>query len=520
MVFILCSVLLALYIIRAGCNFFINYYGHVMGVKMQGKMRSDLFEHLEKLPYSFYDNTETGSLMSRMTNDLFEVSELAHHGPENFFITTFVILSSFIYIFTINWKLSLIILAFLPFLILIVLLTRNKMDDAFKKSREEIAGVNAVLENSLSGIRTTKAFANAEYEQKRFDKTNAKFIKARSGAYKYMGIFFSGVNFVTTFYNVVVLVAGAMFCIYDKENFDYADLVAFMLAVNLVISPITTLVNFFEQLKDGSTGFKRFLAIMDVPVEEESPNAVDLKDVKGKIEFNNVTFAYDENGNVLKDFSLTIPCGKTYAFVGESGGGKTTICHLVPKFYRPQEGTIKIDDIDINELSNSSLRKNVGIVQQDVFLFTGSFKENILYGDPNATDDQIVSAAKRAEIHDFIMAQPDGYDAQIGEKGVKLSGGQKQRLAIARLFLKNPPILILDEATSALDNVTELAIKKSLAELCKGRTTLLVAHRLSTVRTADKIVVLDKGNIIEEGSHEELLAKNGAYKKLHDTQDE
>ena len=517
-VLILCAALLGIYIIRAAANFYVSYCGHVMGVKMQGKMRSDLFAHLEKLPYSFYDSNETGQIMTRMTNDLFDVSELAHHGPENLFITTFVTIGSFAYLCTISWKLSLIIFAFLPVLFIIAFLCRKSMTKAFTKSREEIGNINAVLENSIAGIRVTKAYANDDYEQEKFNKNNNNFVKARSKAYKAMGRFASSMGFVTQVYNVIVLLAGGLFCIFDAEHFDYVDLVAFMLSINLFISPINTLIQFFEQLQDGITGFKRFYAIMEVKAEHDNEGAKDVDDVKGELRFEDVTFAYGEGRNVLDKVSFTVPEGKTYAFVGASGGGKTTLCHLIPKFYELEEGMIYLDGTPISQITAKSLRQNVGIVQQDVFLFTGTFRENIAYGNPDAREEDIVEAAKKANIHEFITSLPEGYDTQIGERGVKLSGGQKQRLSIARVFLKNPAVLILDEATSALDNATEALIQASLHELCKGRTTIVVAHRLSTIKNADKIIVIDRGLIQEEGTHQELLDKGGIYKALHDTQ--
>ncbi|MBO5777868.1 MAG: ABC transporter ATP-binding protein, partial [Clostridia bacterium] len=501
-ILILSSVLLAVYFIRAGLNYYINYYGHEMGVKMQATMRSDLFRHLEKLPYSFYDNTETGQLMSRMTNDLFNVSELAHHGPENLFITSFMTLSAFVYLCTISWKLALIIFAFLPVLIVIAVFSRKNMTKAFQKSREEIGNINSCLENSIAGIRVTKAYVNAEHEQQRFENNNLAFVKARTKAYKAMGVFHSSMTLVTSIYNVIVLIAGGLFCIYDSANFDYVDLVAFMLSINLFISPIQTLIGFFEQLQDGVTGFKRFDDIMITPVEEDAPDAVDIENFNGEIAFENVTFGYDER-TVIDNISFTVPKGKTYAFVGASGGGKTTLCHLIPKFYNYESGDITIDGTSIKNITNRSLRQNIGIVQQDVFLFTGTFRDNILYGNPEASEEAVIEAAKKANIHDYIMSLEKGYDTEIGERGVKLSGGQKQRLSIARVFLKNPSILILDEATSALDNTTETLIQQALAELCVGRTTLVVAHRLSTVRKADQILVINKGKIEECGTHDE-----------------
>ena len=516
-ILILSSVLLGVYLIRAGLNYYINYYGHAMGVKMQASMRSDLFKHLEKLPYSFYDNNETGQLMARMTNDLFSVSELAHHGPENVFITSFMTISAFAYLCTINWKLALIIFAFLPVLIVIAVFSRKNMTKAFQKSREEIGNINSCLENSIAGIRVTKAYNNAEHEQARFENSNNAFVKARRKAYKAMATFSSSMTLVTSIYNVIVLLAGGLFCIYDSANFDYVDLVTFMLSINLFISPIQTLIGFFEQLQDGITGFKRFDDIMIAPTEEDKEDAIDVDRFEGEISFENVTFGYGER-TIIDNISFTVPKGKTYAFVGASGGGKTTLCHLIPKFYNFEEGDIKIDGTSIKDITNRSLRQNIGIVQQDVFLFTGTFRDNILYGNPSASDEEVFEAAKKANIHDYIMSLENGYDTEIGERGVKLSGGQKQRLSIARVFLKNPAILILDEATSALDNTTETLIQQALSELCIGRTTLVVAHRLSTIRKADQILVINKGKIEESGTHDELILKDGIYKGLHDSQ--
>ena len=516
-ILILSSVLLGVYLIRAGLNYYINYYGHAMGVKMQASMRSDLFKHLEKLPYSFYDNNETGQLMARMTNDLFSVSELAHHGPENVFITSFMTISAFAYLCTINWKLALIIFAFLPVLIVIAVFSRKNMTKAFQKSREEMGNINSCLENSIAGIRVTKAYNNAEHEQARFENSNNAFVKARRKAYKAMATFSSSMTLVTSIYNVIVLLAGGLFCIYDSANFDYVDLVTFMLSINLFISPIQTLIGFFEQLQDGITGFKRFDDIMIAPTEEDKEDAIDVDRFDGEISFENVTFGYGER-TIIDNISFTVPKGKTYAFVGASGGGKTTLCHLIPKFYNFEEGDIKIDGTSIKDITNRSLRQNIGIVQQDVFLFTGTFRDNILYGNPSASDEEVFEAAKKANIHDYIMSLENGYDTEIGERGVKLSGGQKQRLSIARVFLKNPAILILDEATSALDNTTETLIQQALSELCIGRTTLVVAHRLSTIRKADQILVINKGKIEESGTHDELILKDGIYKGLHDSQ--
>lgn len=508
--------LVGIYIVRACMNFYINYCGHVMGVKMQAAMRSDLFDHLQKLPYSYYDNHETGQLMARMTNDLFSVSELAHHGPENLFISSFMIVGSFVYLCTINWLLALIVFAFLPVIILVSIKAQNDMNNAFTKSREETGNINATLENSISGIRVTKAYANDVYEQDKFEKNNDAYVFWRSKAYKAMGRFSASMSFTTQVCNAVVLIAGGLFCI--KGKIDYGDIVAFMLSISLFISPVENLLMFSEQLQDGVTGFKRFVEIMDAKAEEDSPDAKNIERPAGHVRFENVGFSYDGKAEVLKDINIDIPAGKIYAFVGASGGGKTTLCHLIPKFYKLEKGMIYIDDMPISEISNKSLRKNIGIVQQDVFLFTGTFKENIAYGETDATDEEIITAAKRANIHDYIAGLPDGYDTQIGERGIKLSGGQKQRLSIARVFLKNPSILILDEATSALDNATEVAVQKALFDLCKGRTTLIVAHRLSTIKNADEIIVVEEGRIKERGTHKELLEKGGAYKQLYEAQ--
>ena len=508
--------LVGIYVLRACMNYYISFCGHVMGVKMQAAMRSDLFDHLQKLPYSFYDNNETGQLMARMTNDLFTVSELAHHGPENLFISSFMIVGSFVYLCTINWILALIVFAFLPIIILVSVKAQNDMNAAFDKSRQETGNINATLENSISGIRVTKAYANDVYEQKKFEKNNSGYVYWRSKAYKAMGRFSASMSFTTQICNAVVLIAGGLFCIYGK--LDYGDLAAFMLSISLFISPVENLLMFSEQLQDGVTGFRRFTEIMDAKIEEDSPDAKDIARPAGDVRFEHVSFAYNEGGEVLHDINIEIPAGKIYAFVGASGGGKTTLCHLIPKFYKLKEGMIYIDGTPIGEISNKSLRQNIGIVQQDVFLFTGTFRENIAYGAVDATDEDVINAAKRANIHDYISGLPDGYDTQIGERGIKLSGGQKQRLSIARVFLKNPAILILDEATSALDNATEVMVQKSLFELCKGRTTLIVAHRLSTIKSADEIIVVEEGRIKERGTHAELLEKGGSYKKLYEAQ--
>lgn len=508
--------LLLIYTLRMGMSFFVQYKGHMMGVGIQKRMRSDLFAHLQKLPFEFYDNHETGKIMSRMTTDLFDIAELAHHGPENVIITSVSVIISFVYLASINIWLSLIIFACVPFLILVSMSLRKRMRSAFKKRREANAVINAALESSISGIRVTKAFTNAQKEIEKFEEGNSQFVENSRKAYKAMGQFHSETTYVTDIFNVVILIAGGLFLYAGKINF--GDYSAFIVSVNLFINPINNLIRFMESFQDGATGFERFVELMNLTVEADSETAVDMPKIDGEIEFKNVTYGYGDGDNVLKNVDLKIKKGSTYALVGPSGGGKTTICHLIPHFYDIREGSILIDGIDINNITRDSLRKNIGVVQQDVYLFNSSIKDNILYGRLDADFDEVVQAAKRANIHDYIMTLPNGYDTVIGERGVKLSGGQKQRLCIARVFLKNPPILILDEATSALDNATEILIQQSLDELCKGRTTLVVAHRLSTIKNADRIAVVSDGKICEQGTHEELLELNGMYAMLHSKQ--
>lgn len=516
MIVIFGSALLILYVVRMLLNYFIQYYGHVMGVRMQAQMRSDMFKHLEKLPYSYFDNHETGKIMSRMTNDLMDISELAHHGPENILISSVSVITAFIYLATINIWLTLIIFIAVPFLLIIATMLRGKMRSAFMESRQSVAKINASLESSISGIRVTKAFTNGDKEQEKFEKGNGEFVEARRKAYHAMGQFHSATSFITDIFNVIVLIAGGLFLYAGK--IELGDYTTFMVSVGVFITPVMTMINFMEQYQSGVTGFERFLEIIDAEPEKDSEGAVSLGKAEGKIELKNVSYAYDGEHDVLKDVSLTIEKGKTYALVGPSGGGKTTICHLIPHFYDVESGDILIDGISIKNITRESLRRNIGIVQQDVYLFNASIKDNILYGRLDATDEEVIEAAKRANIHDYITTLEEGYDTVIGERGVRLSGGQKQRLSIARVFLKNPSILILDEATSALDNTTEIMIQQALDELCQGRTTIVVAHRLSTIKNADEIAVISDGRIIEKGTHDELVLANGLYAKLHSGQ--
>ncbi len=516
MIVVIGLALLCVYAIRMALQYFIQYQGHVVGVKMQAHMRTDLFRKLESLPYSYYDNNETGKIMSRMTNDLFEISELAHHGPENLFICSVMVVGSFTYLCTIDWVLTLIIFACVPILVSVSLILRKKMRDAFMESRKSIAEINSALESSISGIRVTKAFTNFDTESKKFERGNQMYVEARRKSYRYMAQFHSSTAFVTDIFNVIVLIAGGLFLYGGRITF--GDYSTFVVSINLFIGPVMTLIGFVEQYQNGVTGFARFLEVMDEEPEFEKPDAKPMEKVEGNIVFDHVSFSYDESKEVVHDITLDIGKGQKLALVGPSGGGKTTLCHLIPRFYNYDEGKLTIDGVDINDITLESLRRNIGIVQQDVFLFDGTIGENILYGRPDATYEEMVEAAKRANIDEYVATLPDGYDTQIGERGVKLSGGQKQRLSIARVFLKDPAILILDEATSALDNTTEILIQEALDELCKGRTTLVVAHRLSTVRNADRIVVVSRGKIIEEGTHDALIAENGVYAKLYSLQ--
>lgn len=510
--------LLAFYIIKAMLNYVLQYWGHIVGVRMQADMRSELFNHLQKLPFSYFDNNKTGVIMSRMTNDLFEISELAHHGPEDVFLSLVTIVGAFIMLALINVYLTLIVFAFVPIIVIYVMLMHKRMSNAFSECRVVQGEINADIESAISGMRVSRAYNSSAHESEKFEKGNLNFVKAKSKQYKIMGEFFSSATFFLDFLYFVVLLGGGLFFYYGK--IDAGEFAAFVLYISALITPIRTLANIYEQIQNGATGFKRFCEIMDIETEQECENAISPDSLSGEIVFDNVTFGYEseDGAKVISGFSMHVPAGKTIALVGPSGGGKTTICHLIPRFYEIDAGKITVDGYDIKELDRRALRKNIGLVQQDVFLFNGTIKENIAYGDFEASDDRIYEAAKKANIHDYIMSLPDGYDTQVGERGVKLSGGQKQRVSIARAFLKNPPILILDEATSALDNATEMLIQDALYKLSEGRTTIVVAHRLSTVKNADEIIVVTKNGIEERGSHEQLIEKGGIYKSLYDYQ--
>ncbi len=511
--FIVIAVLLAAYLLKAVFYYIITVLGHYMGVLVEADMRRDVFTHIESLSFSFFDQNRTGVLMSRVTNDLFDITELAHHGPENIIICSLTLVGSLVVMFFIRWELALVITVALPLLIIFTLAQRKRMQRASKDVRKKTAEINAAIESGISGVRTAKAFANEKEEQKKFDEANGIFKTAKREFYKAMGMFQSGMEFSTGAMQVLVIGAGGVLIMLGRM--DYIDLVTFTLYVSAFLSPLRKLVMFMEQYTQGSAGFERFLEIMRTEPEiKDAKDAEELKNVRGDILFDNVSFSYSDGTEVLKNVTLKVPSGTSLAVVGPSGGGKTTLCHLLPRFYDVTGGRITVDGKDVRAITQDSLRRNIGIIQQDVFMFAGTVRENIRYGRPDATDEEVEEAAKRAEIHAEIMEMPDGYDTYIGERGVMLSGGQKQRLSIARVFLKNPPILILDEATSALDSITEQRIQQSLDELSKGRTSIVIAHRLSTVRGADKIAVIEGEQIEEEGSHSELMEKNGAYASL------
>ncbi len=512
---VLMVALLAAYLLRTAMLYIVNYWGHLLGVRIEADMRSDIFSHIQTLPFSFYDKIRTGKLLSRATTDLFDISELAHHGPEDFLISSLTIIGAFIAMFFVEWRIALAMLLIMPLCLLFVMRTRFNMKQTSKAVKEQVANINAGIESSISGARVAKAFANEEYEVAKFEEGNRQFLHAKDRFYRTMAIFNSGTDFFIALFNIVVLIVGGTLLI-KQTGFRSITFITFMLYVSAFTSPLKRFAAFFEQYMMGMAGFTRFLEIMDTKSEiVDLPDAKELTAVEGKIELKDVGFSYNEGHPVLSHIDLTIDPGKTLALVGPSGGGKTTLCHLIMRFYDVTEGSICVDGTDIRDYTQESLRRNIGIVQQDVFLFAGSVLENIRYGRLDATDEEVVQAAIRAHIHDEIMAFPDQYQTEVGERGVKLSGGQKQRISIARLFLKNPRILILDEATSALDTVTEYDIQKSFDELTVGRTTLIIAHRLSTVRNANEIIVIDEQGIRERGTHEELLKQNGLYANFY-----
>ena len=509
------GVLFGLVLVNFGSRYFISYVGHVMGAKIEYNMRSEIFDHYQKLSFSFYDEQKVGSLMSRVTSDLFDITELLHHGPENLAISAIKIIGAFIILSNISIYLTLAAFALIPIMIVYAIFMNRRMRRAFRENRVKIADINTQIEDNLSGIRVVKSFANEEIENGKFKAGNDAFLKAKKNSYFYMGLFHSGMSSFNILINVIVIVVGGVLLI--KNLVDVPDFVAFLLYINVFTEPIQTLVEFTEQFQNGYTGFERFREIMDIePDIEDSPDAVELKDVKGDIAFEDVSFKYKDSAHrVLRHINLDVKAGSYVALVGSSGGGKTTLCSLIPRFYEVTKGSIKIDGKDIREVTLKSLRDNIGIVQQDVYLFAGTVYENILYGKPGASREEVVEAAKLANAHEFIEGLPNGYETDIGQRGVKLSGGQKQRLSIARVFLKNPPILIFDEATSALDNESENIVKESLEKLAANRTTLVIAHRLSTIKNAERILVLTEKGIEESGTHDELMAKNGIYAGLY-----
>lgn len=501
------------YVCKGLLYFVVSYWGHVFGVRVEADLRRDLYGHMESLSFRFFDKNRTGVLMSRVTNDLFEITELAHHGPEDLFISSVTLVGAFCIMCTIEWRLAVISFSIVPFFLLFTIYQRRKMRRANLKLKAQTAEINAAIESGISGMRTAKAFQNEETEKEKFGAMNHLFVQAKSTYYKTMATFQGGMEFSLSIMPVMVIGAGGYFMMKDTVN--YADLVAFTLYITTFTTPVKKLVNFVEQFMQGSAGFSRFLELMRLePDIQDAPDALEMSTVRGEVSFDHVSFRYNDKTEVLHDIQLDIKAGEKFAFVGPSGGGKTTLCQLIPRFYDVTQGAVRIDGQDVRQVTQSSLRRQIGIVQQEVFLFADSVLENIRYGRPDATDEEVILAARRAEIHDDIMAMPKGYHTYVGERGVMLSGGQKQRISIARVFLKNPPIVILDEATSALDSVTEARIQASFDRLCEGRTSIIIAHRLSTIRNADRIAVINRAQILEQGSHEALMAQNGEYAAL------
>lgn len=511
LIFLMIGLLILEYI----SNFFIAYKGHIMGAKMEYDMRNDIFEHYQKLSFNFFDDQKTGQLMTRITNDLFDITELCHHGPEDIVISIIKFVGAFIILIQINMPLTMIVFAFLPVMFFFALKIRKKMSRAFRKNRERVAEINAQIEDNISGIRVVKSFANEPSEIDKFHEENYRFVESKKNSYWHMATFHSGLSLFTGLINVAVIAGGGLFIAYKIIN--VADLLTFMLYINNLIDPVKKLISFTEQFQNGMTGFDRFYEVLNIaPDIVDKPGALTLNDVNGDIEFNNVAFKYNgTNSEVFKNINLQVNSGDYMALVGSSGVGKTTLCSLIPRFYEVSEGSIKIDGIDIRDIKLRSLRQKIGIVQQDVYLFAGTVMDNIRYGKQNATEEEVIGAAMNANAHEFIMELPEGYNTYIGQRGIKLSGGQKQRLSIARVFLKNPPILIFDEATSALDNESEKVVQDSLEKLAKNRTTFVIAHRLSTIKNAEKILVLTEEGIEETGTHDDLMELDGVYASLY-----
>ena len=516
--FAVMAILFAAYVLRAGMYYIVGYYGHMMGVRIEADIRRDVFGHMQDLSFSFYDKNRTGQLMSRATNDLFEITELAHHGPEDLFISCVTLFGAFCMMMSIQWKLALIVFAVVPVFVVYTVVQRRRMVKASAEVKQRMAGINGELESSISGMRTAKAFANEDREIEKFEAGNTKFLTAKKHYYQCMGAYNAGLEFALPIMSVLVIAAGGFFIM--RGELSYVDLITFSLYITTFLTPIRKLAAFVEQFMNGMAGFKRFVELMRVePEVQDAPDAADIGTVRGEIVVDDISFRYEpDSADVLSHVSLRVEPGQTMAVVGPSGGGKSTLCQLIPRFYDVTQGRILVDGKDVRTVTQHSLRANIGIVQQDVFLFAGSILDNIRYGRSDATMEEIITAARRAEIYDDIMEMPDGFETYVGERGVMLSGGQKQRISIARVFLKNPPILILDEATSALDSVTEARIQSAFDALAKGRTTLIIAHRLSTIRSADRILVVDDNHIVEEGTHEQLLASGGEYASLYNAQ--
>ncbi|WP_242941049.1 ABC transporter ATP-binding protein [[Clostridium] fimetarium] len=514
-ILIISLIMVSLVLVECYSNYFIAYYGHVMGAKMEYDMRNEIFEHFQKLSFKFYDNQKTGQLMSRITNDLFDITELFHHGPEDIVISLIKFVGAFVILAFVNFKLALVAFAIMPIMFGFAFVYNKKMKHAFKQNRVKIAEINAQIEDNLSGIRVVKSFANENIEMKKFERGNTGFLNSKKNSYKYMGTYHAGLGVFTSLITIIVIVVGAIFI--TKGMLNITDLITFLLYISNLIEPVKKLINFTEQFQNGYSGYERFLEILsEEPDIVDNKNPFTPKSYKGDIEFKNVSFKYDENSaDVLAKVNLKVNAGDYMALVGSSGAGKSTLCSLIPRFYDVTEGEITIDGMDVRNIKLRNLRNNIGIVQQDVYLFAGSVFENIKYGRPDATDEEVIEAAKNANAHEFIMQLPDGYDTYIGQRGIKLSGGQKQRLSIARVFLKNPPILIFDEATSALDNESEKVVQESLEKLANHRTTFVIAHRLSTIRNAKKILVLTENGIEEQGTHDELMNFEGAYSRLY-----